>query len=201
MPKIHSTYNPAEVESQLTNDVSVWKDIPGYWYHYRISDFGVVQRYWPNKDEWRTMSQYGYGGKKSEGVQRRVVKLTIRPKVAKEVFIADLMAELFMGGRENHKGMLVYHKNGCSTDYRLCNLAWGTSRDVGKCYGGAGRKSIEKVDRNGNVVDLFRSISECSEHEYISRKAVWSRLHHKLKDPYDLTGYTYRLERTSEEDD
>lgn len=171
----------------------MWKEITGYYYRYRISDEAVVQRYWPGKNEWRTKSAYKGGAKRWTG-KRLVVKLTVAPNKYAEVPVVDLMVDAFMGGRSAHPNQVVTHKNGCSHDCALYNLVWTTREDLGKRVGGAGRKTVFKVDKNGEVVQIFRSLSECARHEYIHRVTLYRMINKKTPAESSCTGYAYRLE-------
>lgn len=171
----------------------MWKDIKGYYYKYRINDDGEVQRYWPGKNEWRTKKPYKGGAKRWSG-KRLVVKLTVAPNKYAEVPVVDLMIDAFMGGRSAHPNKVITHINGCSHDCSLYNLAWTTRKALGKRVGGAGRKTVFKVDKNGEVVQIFRSLSECAKHEYIHRITLYRMINKKTPAEKSCTGYAYRLE-------
>ena len=96
----------------------MWKEITGYLYRYRINEDAVVQRYWPNKDEWRTKKPYKGGAKVWSG-KRLMVKLTVAPKKYKEVAVVDLMADAFMGGRSAHPNQVITHRDGFSIRFAL----------------------------------------------------------------------------------
>ena len=184
---MHEAINP-KVLNTAERDLSVWVELTGYAFRYRIGSCGEVQRYYPTKNEWRNKKQHMCGSNVL-GSQRAAVKMTLANGEHKTVFVVDLMAEAFMGGRKAHPGMVITHKNGLRMDCALCNLKWTTKSEIGKRQGGAGRKSIEKIDRDGNVVALYKSTTECCEHEFISRKSLWRRLKNQIPDPYRLTGY------------
>lgn len=172
----------------------MWREIPGYYYRYRINDEGEVQRYWEDKREWRTKKAHRSGGKYYSGY-RLMVKLTVKPKVYKEVPVVDLMVNAFMGGRAAHPGKIVSHRNGMLNDCSLQNLIWITRKELGKRSGGSGRKSVVKIDKDGNEVAIYRSTLECCAKEYIHRKTLWRMIKNKTPATKSCTGYAYRYEK------
>ena len=51
-----------------------------------------------------------------------------------------------------------------------------------------------KIDRAGEVVDVYRSAREAAKANYMSYQAVLSRCKGKVKKEYALDGCTYRFE-------
>lgn len=169
----------------------IWKAISGYRYPYRISEEGVVQRQ-RFDGSWRTLTPYVQGGKGNNG--RYAVKMTKGHKEYEVRFLVDLMLEAFGDGKRP-PGKVLTHRNGMRSDCAWCNLMWTTPREIGKRYGGGGRRSVEKIDRDGNVVDLFSSAHEAAKKEYVSRKSIYLRCTGQCKgDPFKLTGFNYRYE-------
>jgi len=170
----------------------MWKQIDGYRYPYRINEEAVVQR--QLKDgSWQTLGAYFQGGRGAAG--RLAVRMTRAPKQYETRFVVDLMVDAFLGGMRP-PGKVLTHRNGMRADCSLENLVWTTPSAIGKRYGGSNRRSVEKVDRRGHVVALYRSISEAAECEHCHRKAIIMRCRNQLHtNPFLLTGYTYRYER------
>ena len=111
------------------------------------------------------------------------------------MFVKGLMIDAFFGGRKD--GEVYMHRNGSFQDCSVFNLVKTTEKDVGKKSGGASRKAVEKVDRDGNVVALYASTVEAAKANYISRKSIWMRCTNRVQDPYLLDGYNYRYEESS----
>lgn len=170
----------------------MWKAIEGFKYPYRINENAVVQRQLPN-GEWKTMNPYRQGRKRNEG--RFVVKM-VRDTGKYEIqFLVNLMLYAFMGGRRP-PGKRLTHKNGMVSDCALKNLVWTTQSEIGKRYGSAGRKVVEKVDTAGNVVAIYSSISEASRKEHVSIEFIRRRCNGKVKIfRFSSDGYTYRFEK------
>lgn len=171
-----------------------WVEIKGYAYRYRINEDGEVQRYWEGTNEWRTKIPYKAGGHYRSG-RRLMVKLTVTPGEYAEVPVVDLMADAFMGGREAHPNQIIGHKNGYGADCSLYNLVWMTRKQAGKQYGGAGRKPVMKIDKNGEVVKIYTSMSECARKEFMHRCTVYKMIKNKVPASKSCTGYAYAFER------
>lgn len=167
-----------------------WKLIEGFYYEYRIGDNGEVQRKLKN-GTWKSLSPY-FSSRNPKYARRLAVSLVIKPAVAKRVFVVDLMARYFLGGRQS--GKVITHKNGSITDCAKWNLIFVTQYAIGKKYGGAGRRSVFKVDKSGEVVEVYKSVSEAAKKNFVSRKAILARCQNKIKDPYLLTGYNFQYE-------
>ena len=168
----------------------MWKPIDGYFWPYRIYEEAEVQRQ-IGPDEWRPLS-HSISRDTGHEYGRVFVRMRLADGKYKNVFVKGLMVDAFMGGKR--PGQVVIFKNGMMTDCALVNLAFSTRKKIGEQTGGASRRSVEKVDRDGNVVGLYSSVSEAAEKNYISRKSIWMRCTHQVRDPYALDGYDYRYE-------
>lgn len=168
----------------------IWVDIPGFYFRYQISDTGVVRKVMPDGTV-KIMAQFK---KNKVSVDNSiVVSLTVKPGNYRQVRVASLMADAFMGGRDKHPGMCVAHKNGCVSDNELCNLEWVTPHENGKRNGGTLRQAVSKIDRDGNIVHIYKSETEAARKEFISRKCIHQRIKRRIEgDEFALTGYTYR---------
>lgn len=66
---------------------------------------------------------------------------------------------------------------------------------LGKKTGGRGtRKSVEMLDADGNVVELYASTRDAARANHLSHEAVRQRCLGMVKKPFALTGYTFRYE-------
>lgn len=167
----------------------MWKMIDGYFWPYRINEEAVIERQL-DSGRWKEI-------KKGINWKTRQVYVRLKDKngVRRRVYVKRLMADIFLGGYK--KGMVLSNRDGMTSDVSLNNLVWETQHSIGKRYGGGGRRSVEKIDREGNVIDLYRSISEAAKKNFISRKSVYIRCHNKLKmeDPFLLLGFSFRFEK------
>ena len=166
----------------------MWKPINGYFWPYRINEMGDVERQ-IDDDEWVSIHPF-ITWNKHRG------RLFVRRKSADgkwlNVVVKNLMIDAFFGGRK--PGDMYAHRNGMISDCSVYNLVKTNLKKVGQTTGGGNRRAIEKVDKNGQVVALYSSVTEAAEKNFISRKAIWLRCKKRLKDPYMLDGCTYRYE-------
>ena len=170
----------------------MWKTIDGYFYNYRINELANIEReVAPN--EWRPLKPFL---QRENGRPNCRSRLCVRFKTTdgkwKNVIVKNLMVDAFFGGRK--PGEVYIHRNGSVQDCTVYNLVKGTQKDVGERTGGASRRSVEKVDKYGQVVALYPSTLEAAKANYMSRKAIWMRCTNKVRDPFKLNGYTYRYE-------
>lgn len=165
----------------------MWKLIEGYFWRYRINEEGQVERE-VRPDVWRPIASYLNN-------PRKQLRVHLKRKDGKRVNVTvkRLMANAFFGDLE--PGQCLTVKNRMVTDCSLSNLKILTIYENGKRLGGGGRRSVEKVDRDGNVIDLYKSITEAAKKNFISRKSVYIRCAKKMRgDPFELTGYSFQYE-------
>lgn len=165
-----------------------WKNIEGYRYPYRINEYAEIQRILPD-GTFKTLKQYKHLTDKNYG--RMCVTLSSGLNKGEKVYVVNLMVKYFLGGKRD--GYVVTHRNGMITDCSKKNLAFATRKFIGKRYSGNGRHSVEKVDAFGDVIDLYKSVSEAARKNSVSRKYISQRCGGKIKSP--LFGYTFRYER------
>lgn len=169
----------------------MWKNIDGYFWPYRINDQAEVERLNP-KGNWVRIKHI-IDFSQSPTYPRVIVRMKGLNGKFKNVNVNSLMRNAFFP--DLPEGIRLAHKNGMATDCALENLLPMTHSQCGKKNGGRNRRSIEKVDREGNVVAVYSTTIEAAKKNFISRKAIWIRCKNQLKDPYLLDGYTYRYAR------
>ena len=163
----------------------MWKQIDGYRWPYRINEDGEIQKFYEGK--WLDLHPYISGGR-----ARAMVKMQTADKRKIEVPVVWLMADAFMGGRR--EGYVIIHKDGYKLNNAVWNLAFMSRSECGKLSAGAKRKAVLKIDRDGNVVEIFRSCREAARKEYVAQNCISERCLNKIQKPYLLTGYNYQYE-------
>lgn len=165
-----------------------WVDIPGYYYHYQISEDGQVRRETSN-GAYRTIR----GHLVTNGSTYRLVRLTVKPKQYKRVLVTSLMRDAFFGGKR--EGYRLAHRNGSTTDDALCNLMMIRDEDAGRRRIN-NRRAVEKIDRDGNVMAVYPSVKSAAIKEYIGQKAIIKRAKKRMKtDEFALCGFSFRYAR------
>ena len=163
----------------------MWKEIYGYKYPYKISDMADIIKFDPLVEKWVRISTF-------RNWNRLYVTLAGLDGKRHSVAVSNLMANAFMGGKK--PGECITYKNGSRMDCCLYNLKKMSKIDACKKSRYAKRRSVCKVDQDGNVVEVYSSLVEAAEKNFISYGAIQNRLYGKIKDPYRLDGFNYVYE-------
>jgi len=159
-----------------------WKQIEGYRYPYRVNDQGAVQKLQEN-GKWKTLRPWSYRG------QMRV-HLRRHDGVVERPSVSGLVADYFMGGTP--PGMIRVHRNGMKSDNAKENIIF---RPRGKSGARPGNcRPVLKIDKNGEVVAVYRSGSEAARANHISQTYMSKLCLGKVQDPYRIDGYQYVYE-------
>lgn len=154
--------------------------IEGLKFPYRIGENGVVESC--RNGRWVPVAAHAQGHRSAvvrlQGMEKRVT-----------IPVTRLMANAFMGGVP--KGYGVFHKNRAKLDNELENLEL---RPLKSCGGVTSNKPVLKIDRKGNIVEIYRSAKEAAKKNHMSASAMYERCEGKIKDPFRLDGYGYRYE-------
>lgn len=160
----------------------MWRPVEGFKPHYRVNEEGCVES--KARGEWKPLKQHINGG-------RVCVNMRTESGSHKHISVAKIVYETFV--RKLEPGEVVFHKDRVKWNCKVWNLVAIDQGDIAGIVRGA-RKSIAKIDRNGEVVWIYGSFKEACQKEYISTYAMWLRLTNKVKNPFKLTGYTYQYE-------
>ena len=155
--------------------------IEGYKFPYRISEAGIVESF--RTGRWVPVAVTVCGHR---SVRVRLWGLDGKRKF---VSVGKLMADAFMGGVP--EGYAVFRKNRAKLDNELENLEL---RPMKSCGGATSRKTVLKIDPQGNVVEIYRSAKEAAKKNHMCFSAMYDRCQGKIKNPYRLDGYAYRYE-------
>ena len=178
-----------------------WGDVKGYEGIYQISTSGHI------RNRTRLMRTFTKHGKKG----RRFINLTDAHGRKKQYNVAQLVAMTFLNQPD---GTVTYHKNSALSDNRVGNIIFLTQSEVGKIEGGgARRRAVAKIDRLGEIVKIYPSVTQAAKDNYLSEQCVrdrcngWQNRHGKivrLKSLFAPDGYAYAwaepkdIERTVE---
>ena len=152
--------------------MEIWRDIPGYFGVYQVSNLGNVRRC-GRKQNLCYVKRNGY----------LVVHLS--NVNAKLYYIHRLVALAFV---PNPDGLpQINHKNEIKTDNRAENLEWCTA-EYNDNYGTRNERikhnrsfPVEQLDVNGNIVNVFYGISEAQRITGIDRPNICKCLKGKTK--------------------
>lgn len=168
----------------------MWKPIEGYRYPYRINEEGTVQRKLPT-GEWKTMEHTVHRNQAGRGYA--AVNLAVFPQGHRAVTLAALMEGRFLPVRK--PGERYWHKSGSALDWSAKSIEVVSQAEFARRQGGPGRKIVAKVDRNGDMVEIYRSIQAAARSNFMDAKSVTNRCLGRIKDPFAATGYTFRYAR------
>ena len=172
-----------------------WRKIPGYGGAYEISRDGEVRTWrWRGRQFSKTPRPLtAYMRKQGREGRARFVGLTDENGKKRDVKVLSLMVEVWLGG--HRPGMVPYHKNGDLADHCLHNISFATKKDLGKMTGAkAKRKPVAKIDRQGEIVEVYPSARTAAKANHMSYQTVLDRCNGKVKNPYALDGTTYAFD-------
>ena len=169
-----------------------WALIEGYRFPYRINDLGEVQRQMPD-GSWRPVKAWVSRGGGGSAGRYLFVKLAVNPAGHRRIPVVRLMEGRWI--RPKRPGELVSYRNGFVQDCSKYNLYYTSREAINMKVGGALRRSVEKIDPSGNVLELYRSVEEAAEKNFLSKGCVTRRCLGRVKNPFRLTGFSFRYER------
>lgn len=175
------------------NDFKYWRDVCGYNGKYQVNRLGDIRRIY-GSGKVADMTPYRKSGKQFRN--RLFVKLTKDGK-SKEEPVLQVVAAAWKG--KAPPGKVPYHINGNVADNRADNIGFIDRQTLGRKTGAMAdkRKTIFKVDVNGNVIEIYRSAREAAKANYMSYQTVLDRCNGKVKKPYALNGYSFMFEEAS----
>lgn len=92
----------------------------------------------------------------------------------KIILVHKIVANHFIG--EPKDGQVLYHVNGVLTDNWASNLAYIGRKDLGKLTGAkSNRKSVVKINKDGEIVDCYSSARECGKANFMSYQTITDR--------------------------
>lgn len=126
---------------------------------YKISNYGRVKR--ADRFIMPTLSNNGS------------IYVVLHAPEKKKFTLAILVAKQFIGPRKH--GMIVYHKNGISSDNHAANLTYMTREQLGRKTGPYSRvKPVVQYDpKTFKVIREFRSVREAARETFVSHPTVY----------------------------
>lgn len=168
-----------------------WKDIPGYGGKYQASRTGEIRHVYKSGC---TRQLKSFKKKSKITRRRRFINLTLPDGKRKEVAVAKIVAETFIG--KTPPDMVLYHINGDVADNRVDNLGFISRSELGKMTGAKSskRKAVFKVNSIGEEIEVYPSAREAAKHNYMSYQTVINHCQGKIKNPFKWYDYTFRYE-------
>ena len=165
------------------SDSNWWREIPDCNGLYKISKEGVIVRIY--KTRLKEVKTYQKSGRRS-GWYCKIL--------GKEYLVMKIMCHVWVGLPP--KGMVAYHKDGILSNNHYLNIGFITRSELGYKNGHKSKSiSVEKYDKDGNVIEVYRSIREAGKQNFMSYQAVWERCHGITKHPFKGMNFSFRFER------
>lgn len=158
-----------------------WYDIPGH-EGYQINCMGEIRKTVPDGYKDVKTNTNMKSGKRTAYID------------GKKCIVMSLMRITFFGALPD--GYVTYHKNGVTWDDELTNIGVIKRTELGKICGKMNRRErrIEKVDRHGEVTEVYRSQSDAARKNGIDPRVLQRYISGDLKGMTYLDGYLYRRE-------
>lgn len=159
-----------------------WKPVPRFEGIYEVSDMGNVRHVFPNKPP-RPVKEY------IGTTKRYSARVNLFDNGRRENFvITRLVWEAFRGPVP--EGKIVTHKNGQRYNNELRNLELTTYSELYKKAAGKWRKrTVVKINKQGEVLKFYGSCTECAKAEGYSHASIAARCNNKRTDPWDFDFY------------
>lgn len=167
-----------------------WRDIPGYGGKYQASRNGDIRRVF-GSGKVRDLTPHWKFITKPKKHHLLVTHLTLDGH-DREVSMLRIMADTWKG--KPPAGRVACHINGIISDNRADNIGFIDRKTLGRRTGGSRRKPVRKLDKDGNVVEVYVSAREAARANHMSYQTVLDRCHRKVKNEYALDGHTYRFD-------
>ena len=163
--------------------IEVWRDIPGFNGKYQINTEGSVRLIFPSGIT-REVKPF----KRNNKDKKFYVILRLNGKRHFKS-MPYLMSRTFLG--EPPKGFVAYNKNGCYRENHLNNIGYIDKKELCRRRGRISRKSVCKIDKNGEIVDYYSSAKEAGEANNYSPSMICYYCRGDTKSLFASDGYTY----------
>ena len=161
-----------------------YREIHGYKYLYRVWDEGFVEML-GKRGEWKRLKQtkiygthgivYAFRFAKTDGGRH----MKRKKKTVWEAFRGPVPEGYQVNGR--------YSNADCSLENLFIAKRGLQDKDR---Y----RRPVAMYDRDGNIVEVYKSVKEAAEKNYMSPLAVRRRCNRKIKDPFFWYEYDFRYD-------
>ncbi|MCQ2409838.1 MAG: NUMOD4 motif-containing HNH endonuclease [Clostridia bacterium] len=171
---------------QPDNDCNFWRDVVGYEGRYQVSRHGTIRRVF--RSGVRDLHPY-----RRKGNRKLYVKLIDKYGEPHEITVLRIVSESWLGPVPD--GMVAHHKNGLLSDNRADNIGYITRHELGKKTGKTSKsKTVFKIDRSGEVVEIYNSARQAAKANFCSYQTILDRCHNLVKNPYALDGFNYQFD-------
>lgn len=173
-------------EKEVFNN-EIWRDLEGYDYKYKVSNYGRVKRVCAKKD--RLLMPYGKTETTKRNNLRRFIGLYKDGK-KREILISNLVAQLFLEKPNNSDTLRVMHLDGRIYNDYVGNLSYITQKEIGKMTGMVKAVSTYMVDpKNYEIINTYMSGRVAAKDNFVSSQTVFDSIN--LAYSKNVTGYAF----------
>ena len=162
--------------------IEVWKDIPGFEGKYQVNTEGSVRMALPS-GRLRPIIPF-----RRKGDARYYVILRKDGKKHYKTLL-NVVSRTFLG--EPPKGFVAYHKNGCQSENHLNNIGYINKKKLCSISGKMRRKTVCKIDKNGEIVDYYGSAGEAALSNNFDKSTICRYCRGDTKNLFSPDGYAY----------
>ena len=163
--------------------IEVWKDIPGFEGKYQVNTEGSVARMLPSGKR-RLLK----ASRRSSKDKKYYVYLYLNGK-RHQISLLHIVSRTFLGPAP--KGYVAYYKNECASESHINNIGYMSRKEYNRKIGKKGKRSVCKIDKYGEIVDYYPSISEAAKQNNYSCSGISERVRGRKKGIFASDGYAY----------
>lgn len=163
--------------------IEFWKNIPGYDGKYQVNTEGDIRLIFPS-GKTRLLKPFK---RNKRDHKYYVILRKDGKKYLKSVLY--VVSRTFLG--EPPKGYVAYYKNECYREGHLNNIGYIKKVDLGITTGKKRRKTVCKIDKNGDIVDYYGSAKEAAEANYFTQSMMCYICRGNIKSLFSSDGYAY----------
>ena len=163
--------------------IEVWKDISGFDGKYQVNTEGDIRLIFPS-GKIRMLKPF----KRNKRDPKYYVLLY---KDGKRIYrsVLHVVSRTFLG--DPPKSHVAYYKNGCYMDNYLNNISYIDKIELSKKCGRKNRKTVCKIDKNGEIVDYYASAKEAALANNYTISAICYYCRGERKRIFASDGYAY----------
>lgn len=160
-----------------------WRDIPDVKFHYQASNMGRICRVCPSGKR-VYLTDYKHGNNRIVEMFKADGRRVKQPRIT-------IIGDVWLGRKE---GYVYATKNGVQTDVRVDNIMYAKRSDIAKRCNRAKQMAVLKINRKGEVVEIYSSLTECAKHTGMCKSAIAKRCRGMYESILAQDGYAYCYE-------
>lgn len=161
----------------------LWRDIPNMKFHYQVSNLGRICKVYDSGKR-LIIKDFIAGG-------NRMVKLIHSDGKRISQARITIVGDVWLGRKD---GYVYATKNGVQTDVRVANIRYIKRSELILRTNRAKQKPVLKINRKGEVVEIYSSVTECAKYTDLSKSAIAKRCKGGYESILAPDGFAYCYE-------